>query len=73
MHLTLGLIYDDLQVRLDNPDYEGRADRAYKRYDLAWGALSFVYDRDLDGRPDIGEDGTAKRRGQPPVFLMARR
>lgn len=73
LQLTLGLIYDDLVVRAENPDYDTSATRAHKRYELAWGAISFVYDRDRDGRPDIGEDGTAKRRGQPPVFLSARR
>lgn len=73
LQLCLGMVYDDLQVRLANPDYADRAKVAYDRYEAAWKGLALVYDEDDDGQVDLGEDGTPARRSQPSIWLMSRR
>lgn len=64
-HLALSLLFADLVSHLNNDGYVEIERRQRELYEAAWGALSFRYDADRDGRPDSGREGP-----QAPLFAM---
>lgn len=72
LYATLELVFADLVVQSNNPDYAATARDYRERYRGALADLSLIYDRDEDGDVDFDEDGRPLRHGQPTIWLTGR-